>query len=482
MECRNEHPPAQVGKTLNKNDIAAFGFSLQGASHVEKEIPCQDFCDLRYMEDEKLFLAAMADGVGSCTLSHWGAYTAVSAALDTAEKELKKFSSGKKLVLDFDTNKSMKDIIFNAFCAARDAVEALSDRTDEMVYSFQSTLTLVVYDSENLFFGHVGDDGIVVQTTDGNVEMLTARMKGEEVSSVFPLQSGEKMWRFGRNAKPVVGFVMATDGVLDAFVANRPDYFGVNYSNGVFYPFMEDAMHTLAEKAPDSTQKAMSSYKTYMLGDQYRSSVTDDLTMVAVVSQTSIKNSTAPRFSVKIWNAVQEASNEAKRIRLRGNELPRTNRPIITESSGESEPKATLPDTASHTEVVPVTKNSKKADARPGWIVLLICAVTALVLGALLCCALMIPGSMAKDTAYEQQVAAYKELEEGYKALEEAYLDQGKRLTEAEDARKKADSTCKTLTREKNTLQKKLESLQEELDNLNFAESPKETEAASDKH
>ena len=111
----------------------------------------------------------------------------------------------------------------------------------------------------------------------------------------------------------------------------------------------------------------MISYKTYMLGDQYRSSVTDDLTMVAVVSQTSIKNSTAPRFSVKIWNAVQEASNEAKRIRLRGNELPRTNRPIITESSGESEPKATLPDTASHTEVVPVTKNSKKADARPGW-------------------------------------------------------------------------------------------------------------------
>ena len=475
MECRNEHPPAQVGKTLNKNDIAAFGFSLQGASHVEKEIPCQDFCDLRYMEDEKLFLAAMADGVGSCTLSHWGAYTAVSAALDTAEKELKKFSSGKKLVLDFDTNKSMKDIIFNAFCAARDAVEALSDRTDEMVYSFQSTLTLVVYDSENLFFGHVGDDGIVVQTTDGNVEMLTARMKGEEVSSVFPLQSGEKMWRFGRNAKPVVGFVMATDGVLDAFVANRPDYFGVNYSNGVFYPFMEDAMHTLAEKTPDSTQKAMSSYKTYMLGDQYRSSVTDDLTMVAVVSQTSIKNSTAPRFSVKIWNAVQEASNEAKRLRLRGKELPRTNRPVITENIGEPEPEAVLPDTTSQTAMIPATKNSSKVVAGLSWPVFLICVVIALTLGAILCYVLMIPGSRAKDTDYKQQIVAYQELEEGYEALEEAYLDLGEQLTEAEAAREEAESTCKTLTREKKTLQKKLESLQKELDAL----KAEETEAAS---
>lgn len=475
MDCRHELPPVQTGKILNTLDVAAFGFSLQGASHAEKQLPCQDFCDIRYLENEELLLAAIADGVGSCPLAHWGAYTAVSAALDTTQRELMKFSSGKKLILGFDANKTMKNILFTGFCAAQNAVEILADEAGELVFNFQSTLTLAVYDGENLFFGHVGDDGIVVQTTDGSVEMLTARMKGEEVSSVFPLQSGEKMWRFGRNAKPVAGFIMATDGVLDAFVANRPDYFDVNYNNGVFYPFMEDAMRALAEKDPDSAQKAMDSYKTYMLGDQYRSSVTDDLTMVAVVSQTSIKNSTAPRFSVKIWNAVQEASNEAKRLRLRGKELPRTNRPVITENIGEPEPEAVLPDTTSQTAMIPATKNSSKVVAGLSWPVFLICLVIALTLGAILCYVLMIPGSRAKDTDYKQQIVAYQELEEGYEALEEAYLDLGEQLTEAEAAREEAESTCKTLTREKKTLQKKLESLQKELDAL----KAEETEAAS---
>lgn len=322
MDIATTFPPVQRGKTISNDCVKGFAMSLQGASHlrVDPPVPCQDYSDIRYLEEEKLLIAAIADGVGSCKLSHWGAYTAVQSVLDSVELRLRGLSNGNQIVLDAKNDElknSLKTIMVESFDDALSAVENCADNANppQTVFSLQSTLTLAIYDGRTLFHGHVGDDGIVVQSEDGQVVLATKRLKGEEASSVYPLQSGKSHWAFGLSVG-VTAFVMATDGVLDAFVMNHNDYFAVNYNNGIFYSFMEEAVYKMAENTPDAAKRALKQYYDYLMSDGYRSKVTDDLTMVCVVSTNGIQIGKHPEFNIQIWRTIEEESNKARRNRL----------------------------------------------------------------------------------------------------------------------------------------------------------------------
>ncbi len=324
MDYYSEKLDNQKDSVLQKDGIAAFGLSLQGTSHINRDppVPCQDAYDIRWLDQQKILIAAIADGVGSCELSHWGAHTAVNSVLDSVENALTALTKGHRLRLtveDVEFRTQMKQIMLNAFQTAQNAVENLGDQSQppQPVFSFQSTLTLAIYDGDCLFHGHVGDDGIVAQLPDGTVEMATRRVKGDEANSVFPLQSGESCWLFGV-VPHVVGFVMATDGVLDSFVATKPNSRKNNYFNGVCYNFIENAIYTLAEGTTDAPQKALQEYKSFMMSDSYRSQVEDDLTLVAVVSPKAVRKATHPAFSIELWKKADEENHLAQQQALYG--------------------------------------------------------------------------------------------------------------------------------------------------------------------
>ena len=320
MDFYNERIDNQRESALHNGPVAAFSLSLQGASHLERnpQVPCQDCHDLRWLDGQQLLIAAIADGVGSCELSHWGAHKAVSSALDSLQQDLQTFAQGKVLKLNAqngDFRQQMKQIMYNAFARAQSAVEEMADQGQQPVFSFQSTLTLAIYDGDCLFHGHVGDDGIVAQLPDGTVEMATRRVKGEEANSVFPLQSGEQFWQFGV-VPHVVGFLMATDGVLDSFVATNSQ--SSSYFGGICYSFMENAIYTLAEKRQDAPEKALKEYKDFLLSDGYRAQVCDDLTLVAVVNPLAVRSAVHPRFDMEVWKSTQEKNRQAQQQALYG--------------------------------------------------------------------------------------------------------------------------------------------------------------------
>lgn len=322
LDLISTFPPKQEGVVIQNSGVRAFALSLQGASHIARDnTPCQDYSDIRWLEGAQILIAAIADGVGSCALSHWGAYYAVTAAMDSIEKSITAESGGRQYELT-DIPR-IQEILIDAFHAAQTEVEEKADEALQPVFNFQSTLTVAVYDGTRVFCCHCGDDGAVIQEQDGTVRMVTKRLKGEEASSVYPLQSGPAKWQVTGAKNPVAGFVMATDGVLDAFVPVFEDYYHVNYNQGIYYPFMKQAIYGMAadDDYADPVKETLKYYKEFFDRPEYRSQVSDDLTLVSVISPKLLKNAVEPRFNAVIWKAVYEEHGKAIKVLLEGKAL-----------------------------------------------------------------------------------------------------------------------------------------------------------------
>lgn len=293
--------------------VSYWGFSQRGESHIGNGAPCQDRCVIDVVNSSPLIIAGIADGVGSCMLSHYGAATATRSAVDYLKKELIAYNGS----LD---DAYVGDLLRSAMMCAYEAVRKEAEELEQLEYSFQSTLTLAIYDGSTLFFSHAGDDGIVAILEDGTMDLATVRKKGEEASSVVPLQGLD--WET-RKSTNVSAFVMATDGVLDAFVGGEVE------GNRIYYPFIEAAVKP-GQLTDVQVKEVAEFYYQYMAGPEYRSKVTDDLTMVVIANQKKITAENLPKFDKDAWDkysAEREAQiksalypeNEPEKNRKKGN-------------------------------------------------------------------------------------------------------------------------------------------------------------------
>lgn len=187
--------------------MITYGISIQGKSHVRKNIVCQDFNGIVELGDG-WYVVAVADGVGSAKHSEIGSSTAVTSLLNYCQQH---FVVSRELG-------SYVQMLQEAYKEAYAAVVEVCANKNGHIEDYDTTLSVALYNGTRVIYGHAGDGGIVVRCVNGTYEMITSPQKGIDGISVRPLRAGEESWEFGICDKKVVSVLLATDGMLDTLL------------------------------------------------------------------------------------------------------------------------------------------------------------------------------------------------------------------------------------------------------------------------
>jgi hypothetical protein len=125
--------------------IRVSGGTRAGRSHRRRDVPCQDAFALWRQPDGARAAAAVADGLGSRPLSHFGSQAATRAAVDHLAQEP-----------TWD-----EAALLRAFAAARAAVQAAADERGVPIVDLATTLQVATLDGGRVQAGMVGDGAIV---------------------------------------------------------------------------------------------------------------------------------------------------------------------------------------------------------------------------------------------------------------------------------------------------------------------------------
>lgn len=184
--------------------VLNYGFSITGKSHLKRNIVCQDSHKIKKM-DNGWVIAAVADGVGSAENSHIGSKIAVETVVTFCEE-----------CMPYDYNViSIKSMMRTAYNYALKCIYREAEKTGNPVESYDTTLTMVIYDGHRIIYGHSGDGAILGLTQYGNYVEITSPQKGADLVSVLPLRAGYTQWVIDSYEEDLVAVLLVTDGMLE---------------------------------------------------------------------------------------------------------------------------------------------------------------------------------------------------------------------------------------------------------------------------
>ena len=186
--------------------IVDYGFSLKGKSHVTMGTCCQDNHKIKRLENGWV-IAAIADGVGSAKNSQIGSRIAVDTVVSVCEE-----------FMPWDYNIiSIKSMMRTAYNYAFKQILRESKKSGEPIESYDTTLTMAIYDGRRIIYGHSGDGAIIGLNVFGDYIPITKPQKGVDGVTVIPLRAGYTQWKIDTYEEELASVLLMTDGMFDIF-------------------------------------------------------------------------------------------------------------------------------------------------------------------------------------------------------------------------------------------------------------------------
>ncbi len=222
------------------------GASVQGSSHLERNVPCQDAHAFRLTAGGDLLLA-VADGAGTAERSQEGARAAVEQVVAALAAALQNGAPGDEA--------GWQALVAQAFEAARQAVIDLAADAGAPLRSFATTLACAVASGGWLAAGQIGDGAVVAQDEQGRLFLTVRPQRGEYANEAYFLTMPEALQSLAvySAARPVRGLALTTDGLL-RLAFKLPEYVP---SPQFFAPLLD---FTAAAGSPEQAQADLAAF------------------------------------------------------------------------------------------------------------------------------------------------------------------------------------------------------------------------------
>lgn len=334
--------------------LTHFSISQQGESHIESKKECQDRSGSVSVRNKAggmpVVVAAAADGVGSCLKGARGADIAVKCV---TRKLARAVENCPEL-----TDGTVHELLRQTFETACQVTERVAARENLPLTEYDTTLCAAVYDGTNLWYGQIGDSGMVAVYTDGTYEMCTPQQKGDCANELIPLRVRQE-WCFGRAPKPVAAFAIMTDGVLNRVVRSEVYRYRVEYPVLVGPVLVDNVMHDQEEAGQMREQWALflkgeGAYAAY----DFRAQVRDDISLVAVQNTQWVEALPEIRFDYQAFD------EETRRVaQWRQAELDKAEQAYLARKAGQAAARASG---SAQPRVVRTARAARRTDCPAG--------------------------------------------------------------------------------------------------------------------